>query len=62
MWSQDAMAVAAATPAPRQPLTQLTPFTEPVQTTNASGLAAQSAAIALPPAPRLVLSKRRCRS
>lgn len=26
--------------------TQLTPFTEPVQTTNASGLAAQSAAIA----------------
>lgn len=45
MWSQDAMAMygyAGASAA----ATQLTPFTEPVQTTNASGLAAQSAAIA----------------
>lgn len=42
--------------------TQLTPFTEPVQTTNASGLAAQSAAIAHATGARLVLSKRRCRS
>lgn len=61
MWSQDAMAMygyAGASAA----ATQLTPFTEPVQTTNASAWRPSRLRLPTPPAPRLVLSKRRCRS
>ncbi len=61
MWAQDAAAMYGYAGS-SAPATQLSPFTEPQQTTNSGGLTAQSAAVSQAAATPAGLSKRPCPS